>query len=393
MTEQLMNSVMTILRDKATAPSPSHIQGQPDVNLEVLSISQGPPLLANETTLYDHNLFYRNDNSKPIIDPNARPLPHGLTNTVRQRLGERKRNRRRNQRVRADEALKTPNPTTTAQTQGGDEPTLTGSDGILPSPCQHTDTMLGSTPAEWRATEGAACFGPNTALLVQDPLSGATRLPVDTLTRPIASLKKGDTVLAEKHDKFFVARVTCVMTFEVPQAADSTANRDLQDTTLSTGLGVTLTSHHHIRNFGYIRLDKHGRWQLAAQEADTQWKVAADFTRHLTRTRQPHTTPVTRVFNLVLDPPGNVVILTPNHKIYISASLGYHMRRGTEPKDRTVQMGEFPVYTRGDALHIRKIHPLHSSFLISQTTIVVLKINSSFIFFQNYYLTISKLLE
>jgi len=42
---------------------------------------------------------------------------------------------------------------------------------------------------------------------------------------------------------------------------------------------------------------------------------------------------------------------------------------------------------------IRKIHSLQSSFLISQTTIVVFKINSSFIFFQNYYLTILKLLE
>jgi len=37
------------------------------------------------------------------------------------------------------------------------------------------------------------------------------------------------------------------------------------------------------------------------------------------------------------------------------------------------------------AKHIRKIHSLHSSLLISQTTIVVFKINSSFIFFQNYY--------
>jgi len=351
--EQLMNSAMKILRDKATAPRPSHIQGQPDANLEVLSMSQGPALIANEATLYDHNLFYRNGKSKSKIDPTVRPLPRGLTSTVRQRLGGRKRNRRRNQRDRIDEALNAPNPTTTTQTQGGDEPTLTGSDGILLSPCQHTDTMLGSTPADWMATEGAACFGPNTALLGQDPLSWATHVPVDTLTRPIASLKKGDTVLAEKHDKFFVARVTCVITFEVPQAADSTANRVLQDTTLSTGLGVTLTRHHHIRNFGYIRLDKHGRWQLAAQEADTQWKVAADFTRHPTRTRQPHTTPVTRVFNLVLDPPGNVVILAPNHKIYISASLGYHMRRGKEPEDRTVQMGEIPVYTRGDALQLQ----------------------------------------
>jgi len=33
---------------------------------------------------------------------------------------------------------------------------------------------------------------------------------------------------------------------------------------------------------------------------------------------------------------------------------------------------------------MRKIHSLHSSLLISQTTIVVFKINSSFIFFQNY---------
>ena len=43
--------------------------------------------------------------------------------------------------------------------------------------------------------------------------------------------------------------------------------------------------------------------------------------------------------------------------------------------------------------YIRKIHSLHSSLLILQTTIVVFKINSSFIFFQNYYLTILKLLE
>ena len=41
---------------------------------------------------------------------------------------------------------------------------------------------------------------------------------------------------------------------------------------------------------------------------------------------------------------------------------------------------------------IRKIHSLHSSFLISQTTIVVFKINNSYICFQNYYLTILKLL-
>ena len=60
---------------------------------------------------------------------------------------------------------------------------------------------------EWSGTEGAACFGPSTAILVQDPLSGTTQVPFDTLTCHIDSLKKGDTVLAEKHDKFFMARV------------------------------------------------------------------------------------------------------------------------------------------------------------------------------------------
>ena len=51
------------------------------------------------------------------------------------------------------------------------------------------------------------------------------------------------------------------------------------------------------------------------------------------------------------------------------------------------------LFERPGIHNIRKIHSLHSSFLISQTTIVVFKINSSFIFFQNYYLTILKLLE
>jgi len=186
--EQLMNSVMTILKDKATALGPSHKQGPPEAKPEILSMSQGPALIANGTILYDHNFLYKDGNSKPKIDPNARPLPHGSTSTARKRQG---------------------------------------SDAILLSPSQHTDTILGSTPAEWMTTEGAACFGPKTALLGQDPLSWAAHVPVDTLTRSIDSLQKGDTVLAEKHD---------VMTFEVPQTADPKANRVLQDTILSTGL-------------------------------------------------------------------------------------------------------------------------------------------------------------
>ena len=102
---------------------------------------------------------------------------------------------------------------TTERTQGGDEPTQGGSDAIPLSPCEHMGTILSLTPAELKMEDGAACFGPNTALLIQDPLNWAAHVPVDKLTRPIGSLKKGDTVLAEKHGKFFVARIKCVMTF------------------------------------------------------------------------------------------------------------------------------------------------------------------------------------
>jgi len=210
-------------------------------------------------------------------------------------------------------------------------------------------------PAELETEVGAACFGPNTALLIQNPLNLATHVPVETLTRPIGWLKQGDTVLAEKHGpdgqgKFFLTQVKCVMTFEIPQAMDPAANRIIQDNILSTGLGFTITKHHHIRNFGQIRCDTQGKWQFTNQMDDIQWQVAADLSRYPTRTRQPHTSPVTRVSNLVLDPPGNVVILTASYKVYLSASLGYHMRYRNAPNDRLQQTGGMPVYTRGDAL-------------------------------------------
>ena len=49
--------------------------------------------------------------------------------------------------------------------------------------------------------------------------------------------------------------------------------------------------------------------------------------------------------NFVLDPPGNVEILTPNLDLYISASLGYHMRR-RKLKDRSLESGSSaPVFT------------------------------------------------
>ena len=59
------------------------------------------------------------------------------------------------------------------------------------------------------------------------------------------------------------------------------------------------------------------------------------------------------MFNLVLDPPGNVVILTPSNKLYISASLGYHVRYETSPEASPKLTGDIPVYTRRDALQLQ----------------------------------------
>jgi len=153
--EQIMNGVMTILRDKATAPSPNQKQGRPDTNPGVPSMSQGPALTGTATTLHDNSLFYRNGNPKPKIDPTARPLPRGLTSKERKRLGGRKRNRRRNQRGRSsDEASKAPNLTATEKTQGEDEPTLTGNDAISLSRCQHMDTILSLKPCRTDGDRG-----------------------------------------------------------------------------------------------------------------------------------------------------------------------------------------------------------------------------------------------
>jgi len=68
-------------------------------------------------------------------------------------------------------------------------------------------------PEELGTEIGAACFGPNTSLLLQDPLNQATYETGKILSRSIGSLKYGDTFLAEKHGpdglgKFFLAKVT-----------------------------------------------------------------------------------------------------------------------------------------------------------------------------------------
>ena len=143
------------------------------------------------------------------------------------------------------------------------------------------------------------------------------------------------------------------MTFEIPQDEDPVPNEIIQENTLSTGLGFTLTKHHQIRKYGQIHRKARGRWQLTNLAGDLEWKVAADLVRYPSRSRNSHTTPVTTVFNLVLDPPGNVVILTPSNKLYISASLGYHMRYVTSPEVNPKLTGGMPVYTRREALQLQ----------------------------------------
>jgi len=66
------------------------------------------------------------------------------------------------------------------------------------------------------------------------------------------------------------------MTFEIPQVVDPVANKTIQENTLSTGLGLILTKHHHIRKYGQIHRNVQGWWQLTNLAGDLEWKVAAD---------------------------------------------------------------------------------------------------------------------
>jgi len=74
---------------------------------------------------------------------------------------------------------------------------------------------------------------------------------------------------------------------------------------------------------------------MAQQPKNLLWVKAVDLGRerscnHPFSLRRTCSTSVKKVVNLVLDPPGNVVILTPDLHLYISASLGYHMRHRKE---------------------------------------------------------------
>jgi hypothetical protein len=125
-----------------------------------------------------------------------------------------------------------PNPRTPKKLTMGEEPFQLSNPACYKRPdlpTQHTD----SSPEEPGTETGAACFGPQTLLLVQNPMNQATYDSGKALTRPIERIGHGSLVLAEKQDTkgksiFFLARVMCMMIFEIPQDGDPEANKSLQ---------------------------------------------------------------------------------------------------------------------------------------------------------------------
>jgi len=130
-----------------------------------------------------------------------------------------------------------------------------GADWTEP-PTQHDSTESRDHVAELGSKTGAACFEPGTALLLRNPLDQETYDPDQALSRPVDQMKYGDTVLAERLGSrgqgtvFYLARITCVIFFEIPQDDNLVLIKSTQEDTFSTGLGVTLTKHHHIREHG-----------------------------------------------------------------------------------------------------------------------------------------------
>ena len=344
----------------------------------------------------DSSLFYSNGNPKPIST--GRLLIRELTSRKAKRsAGRRKERRGDRSRGRPAEDLGEPRPEIVDRDKTENEPVHISkvdrvkmiifsftkyvafrkmNEGTHYGPTHNTHQHAGEEwtepPTQYDGTEsrdhvvelgsetGAACFEPGTALLLQNPLDQDTYDPDQALSRPIGSMKYGDTVLAERQGSrgrgtfSYLAKVTCVMFFEIPQDDNPVLNKIIenpflnkiiQENTLSSGLGVTLTKHHHIRKHGRVRQDSRGKWHLTHQPKNPVWREAAHLGRDTSSSCRSHIPSVKRVVNLVLDPPGNVVILTPNFDLYISASLGYHMRHGKAEVGSSETDSSTPVYT------------------------------------------------
>jgi len=166
-------------------------------------------------------------------DPTAQIPKRGLTSRERKRPGSRERDRRRVQgRTSNVVAPKEPNLETSKKIIGGEEPSQPLNPACYRKPDLPTQ-QIDPSPAEPDTETGAACFGPQTLLLVQNPMNQSTYDSRISLTRPIERIGQGSMVLAEKQDSkgrsiFFPARVMCLMMFEIPQDDDPEANKSLQ---------------------------------------------------------------------------------------------------------------------------------------------------------------------
>jgi len=266
---------------KASPSTLSQHQERPRASVDIHqeASAQEPTYEEIAAPLKDNELFYKNGKPKP---PSTGRLPNrGLTSIERKRPGGRKKDRRRDRGRRSNvEVPKGFNSETPEKTHKGDE---------LTQPLNPTRNRSSELPIQLKAslpeepgTEiGAACFGPHTALLLQDPLNHDTYDSGKALSQPIGEIEHGDIILAEKkgtdgRSKFFLTKVICVMLFEIPQDEDPDANKILQEKTLSKGLGLTLTKHHHIRKHGSIHEQLPGRWRFTKPANNSDWRAAAD---------------------------------------------------------------------------------------------------------------------
>ena len=140
--------------------------------------------------------------------------------------------------------------------------------------------------------------------------------------------------------------------FEITQDESLILIKSTLRGTFSSGLGITLTKHHHIREYGRLHQDWRDQWSLIHEHVNPAWREAASLGRGLLPRR---TIPARRVVNLVLEFPGNVVIMSPNFDVYISASIGYHMRRTKSHGGSLEQGGVTPVYTLKESVDLQSL--------------------------------------
>ena len=98
-------------------------------------------------------------------------------------------------------------------------------------------------------------------------------------------MRYGDTVSAERRGQtgqgrvFYLAKVTCVMYFDILYDDSPVINKTLQDDILSSEQEVTLTKHHHIRAYGRSGHDSSGRWHILNEPKEPDWVEVANLGR------------------------------------------------------------------------------------------------------------------